>query len=130
MFQNLTQNYHLSSNLFQTEQKEGKTHQDPSTVQEFKVSSQIIQQQETVFLPISENSDSGSGLGIPLSPLNNLRKKVAQITSDPMSESLARQDSLKISEPLPPGWREGTTPEGRQFYIDDVHQTTSWDRPT
>ncbi|CAM9275351.1 unnamed protein product [Ectocarpus fasciculatus] len=34
------------------------------------------------------------------------------------------------SGPLPAGWVEGTDGNGKQYYLDTIHKTTQWERPT
>ena len=38
----------------------------------------------------------------------------------PMQEALAE---------LPPGWEEAATPDGRVFFVDHTHRSTTWTRP-
>ena len=47
-------------------------------------------------------------------------------------QSIAAQFSLRTLEtatPLPPGWSEKKTPEGRPYYYNHIMNSTTWDRP-
>jgi hypothetical protein len=37
--------------------------------------------------------------------------------------------ALNNTDPLPHGWEERRAPDGRVFYADNIHQTTTWVRP-
>ena len=34
-----------------------------------------------------------------------------------------------MSTPLPPGWEEKVTAQGKVFYVDHINKKTQWDRP-
>ncbi|KAL1519633.1 hypothetical protein AB1Y20_023144 [Prymnesium parvum] len=68
-------------------------------------------------------SAAGSGAQAYTAPVDSPRgEPPLQITRAP---------SARLEEPLPEGWEQRFDPtSGRKFYVDFVHQTTSWTRPT
>ena len=40
------------------------------------------------------------------------------------------QEETEALEPLPPGWEEKTTENGRKYYINHTTRSTQWHRPT
>lgn len=56
---------------------------------------------------------------------------VAHTSTAPL-QSIAAQFSLRQLDtvsPLPPGWSEKKTPEGRPYYFNHISNSTTWERP-
>jgi len=81
--------------------------------------------------------DSGVGLSFVSDPPSQGGRPGA-----PMRQPLLSDDSVghvglrpyggtsdQEVEILPAGWRVAYAQDGRKYYIDDVHQATSWERP-
>jgi len=153
MLDNLRQNYHGASNMFQTQQ-EIQTQKVPTMVvsTDIKVPQPIptivapshaegievksfVQTPPPLHQPLQvgpSEGDSGSGLGMMRGGRGRGGGRGGRHhRGGTETESLLSQDSLASSTPsLPVGWREAYTPEGQKYYIDDIHQTTSWTVPS
>ena len=61
---------------------------------------------------------------------DSARKAELAGTVQTLSKELAESSAaLQKAEPLPPGWVEQRTPEGKPYYWNTVANETSWDRP-
>jgi hypothetical protein len=67
---------------------------------------------------------------IQLSPAETSMVAAPILLQSPVLTPPSSIHSSDTLSPLPPGWEERSTPEGRLYYVNHNSQSTTWDRPS